>query len=134
MSVSRLAAMIFGFSSLVEIENVHPLQSGIVRIKHRTDRRAGLPVEPVWTFYPRLLAENLRKLTKYYRYWRRVDRLRRSIRKDPNRFSYWDPALAPPEGADTERLALFTHNEGARAAVQHARRIKALTGHKAAAH
>jgi Radical SAM superfamily len=133
MSVSRLTAMIFGFSSLVEIEKVHPLQSGILRLKYRTDRRPGLPIEPVWIFYPRLLAENLRKLAKYSRYWRRVDRLRRSIRKDPNRFSYWDPALAPVDSTETETLALFTHNEGARAAVQHARKIKELTAPKAPA-
>ena len=133
MSVSGTAAMIFGFSALIEIENVHPLQAGIIRVKHRTDRRPGLPVEPAWRFYPRLVAENLRKLRKYYTYWRRVDRLRRSIRTDPERFNYWDPALAPPDAADTETLALFTHNEAARAAVQHVRKIKELTGHKASA-
>jgi len=132
-SVSGTAAMIFAFSSLIEIENIHPLQCGIVRVKHRTDRRPGLPVEPTWSFYPRLVVENLRKLRKYYTYWRRVDRLRRSIRTDPERFNYWDPALAPPDAADTETLALFTHNEGARAAVQHVRKIKELTGHKASA-
>jgi len=133
MSVSGTAAMIFGFSALIEVENVHPLQCGLIRVKHRTDRRPGLPVEPVWSFYPRLAAENLRKLRKYYKYWRRVDRLRRSIRKDPNRLAYWDQALAPAEAADNETLALFTHNEAARAAVQHARKIKELTTPKAPA-
>ena len=62
---------------------------------------------------------------------RMIDRLRRSTRKDPNRASYHDTALAPVETEDTETLALFTHNEGARSAVQHARKIKELT--KAAA-
>ena len=56
-----------------------------------------------------------------------IDRLRRSIRKDPNRASYHDIALTPVEAGDTETLALFTHNESARAAVQHARKIKELT-------
>jgi hypothetical protein len=122
--------MIFAFSSLIEVENIHPLQAGIVRLKRRTDRRPGLPVEPVWSFYPRLLAEYLGKMRKYHKYWKRVDRWRRSIRKDPDRFNYWDPALALPEAADTETMALFTHNEGARAAVQHAHKIKQLTGSK----
>jgi hypothetical protein len=131
MSVSRLATMIFGFCCAVEIENVHPLQVGMVRLKYRTDRRPGLPVVPAWRFYPNLIAEFIWKLHKYYNIWRMIDRLRVSIRKDPNRASYHDVALSPVEAEDTETLALFTHNEGARSAVQHARKIKELT--KAAA-
>ena len=127
LSVSRLATMIVGFSCTVEIENVHPLQAGALRLKYRTDRRPGMPIEPIWRFYPRLIAETLQKHRKYYRQWRLVDRLRRSIRKDPGRMSYTDQALAPVEAGDTETLALFTHNEAARSAVQHARKIKQLT-------
>jgi radical SAM superfamily enzyme YgiQ (UPF0313 family) len=131
MSVSRLATMIFAFSCCVEIEDTHPLQCGMFRLKRRTDRRPGFPIEPVWRFYPRIVAETVGKLVKYYRIWRMIERLRRSIRKDPNRMSYHDTALAPVETEETETLALFTHNEGARSAVQHARKIKELT--KAAA-
>jgi len=127
ISVSRLATMILGFSCAVEIENIHPLQCGIIRLKHRTDRRPGLPVEPAWRFYPRAIAEAVQKLVKYYKIWRLIDDLRRSIRKDPNRARYHDAALTPVEAEETETLALFTHNEGARSAVQHARKIKELT-------
>ena len=38
---SRLATMLAGFACIVEIENLHPLQSGIVRLKWRADRRRG---------------------------------------------------------------------------------------------
>ena len=131
IGVSRLATMIFGFSCAVEIENVHPLQGGILRLKYRTDRRPGLPIVPAWRFYPGIIAETAWKLYKYYKIWRLIDRLRKSIRKDPDRASYMDAALAPVEAGDTETLALFTHNEGARSAVRHARKIKELT--KAAA-
>jgi radical SAM superfamily enzyme YgiQ (UPF0313 family) len=127
IGVSRLATMIFGFSCAVEIENVHPLQAGIMRLKYRTDRRPGLPIEPIWSFYPRFIAETLHKYVKYFRQWRMIERLRRSIRKDPARADYRDEALAPVEAGDTETLALFTHNESARSAVQHARKIKELT-------
>jgi len=132
VSVSRLATMIFGFSCAVEIENVHPLQSGILRLKYRTDRQPGLPVEPAWRFYPRYAAETVRKYVKYFRQWRLVDGLRRRIRHDPARYSYRDEALAPMEAGETETLALFTHNEAARSAVQHARKIKELTAKAAA--
>jgi hypothetical protein len=132
IGVSRLATMILGFSCAVEIENLHPLQSGILRLKYRADRRSGLPIEPVWRFYPAFIAETMRKQLKYFMIWRRIDRLRRRIRTDPDRAKYWDPALAPVEAADAETLALFTHNEAARSAVQHARKVKALTAKAAA--
>jgi len=131
IGVSRLASMILGFSCAVEIENIHPLQCGVLRLKYRTDRRPGLPIVPAWRFYPSVIAETVWKLHKYYKIWRLIDRLRKSIRKDPNRASYMDAALAPVEAGDTETLALFTHTESARSAVQHARKIKELT--KAAA-
>ncbi|HLH92918.1 MAG TPA: radical SAM protein [Xanthobacteraceae bacterium] len=127
MSVSRLASMIVGFSCIVEIEDVHPLQAGLLRMKYRTDRRPGMPIEPIWRFYPRFVAETLHKQIRYYRQWRLVDRLRRRIRKDPARLDYRDAALAPVAAGDTETMALFTHNEGARSAVQHVRKIKELT-------
>jgi radical SAM superfamily enzyme YgiQ (UPF0313 family) len=127
IGVSRLATMILGFSCAVEIENTHPLQCGVIRLKYRTDRRPGLPIVPAWRFYPSFFAETVGKLYKYFKIWRMIDRLRKSIRKDPDRESYMDAALAPVEAADTETLALFTHNEAARSAVQHARKIKELT-------
>jgi hypothetical protein len=130
---SRLATMLAGFASIVEIENLHPLQSGIIRLKWRTDRRPGLPIEPAWRFYPRVITECVRKQLKYLSIWRSIDKIRRKVRNDPDRANYHDQALAPVEAADTESLALFTHNEGARAAVQHARKIKELTAAKAPA-
>jgi len=130
IGVSRLATMIFAFSSIVEIENVHPLQGGILRLKFRADRRPGFALEPAWRFYPRFVAETVSKQVRYFRKWLIVERLRRRIRKDPARADYRDPALAPVDVADTETLELFTHNEGARSAVRHARRIKELTSSK----
>jgi hypothetical protein len=133
IGVSRLATMIFAFSSIVEIENVHPLQGGILRLKFRVDRRPGFAIEPAWSFYPRFIAETVRKQVRYFRKWLAVERLRRRIRKDPDRAAYRDPALAPVEAGDTETLELFTHNAGARSAVEHARRIKELTSPKVSA-
>jgi hypothetical protein len=130
---SGLATMLASFSAFVEIENLHPLQGGILRLKYRNDRRPGLPVEPVWRFYPRLVVETVRKHLRYLGVWRSIDRVRRKVQKDPDRASYRDQALAPVDAAETESLALFTHNEGARAAVQHARKIKELTSAKAPA-
>jgi hypothetical protein len=130
---SRLATMLAGFASIVDIENLHPLQSGILRLKYRVDRRPGFPIEPAWRFYPGFIAETVRKQLTYLSIWRRIDKIRRKVRNDPDRANYHDQALAPVEAAETETLALFTHNEGARAAVQHARKVKELTTTKVAA-
>jgi hypothetical protein len=130
IGVSRIASMLFAFSCALEIEKLHPLQVGILRLKYRTDRRPGFPVESVLTFYPRIIAETLIKHIKYLKKYIFLERLRRKIRRDPARWAYWDPALAPVTDGDTETLELFTHNEGARSAVLHARRIKEITKSK----
>ena len=88
---------------------------------------------PFWRFYPKVIIEGVRKQLQYLRMWREIDTIRRKVRNDPDRASYHDRALAPVEAADTESLELFTHNEGARAAVQHARKIKELTTTKVVA-
>ena len=41
------------FATTVRLENVHPLQSGIFRFKHPSERRPGLPRESPWIFWPR---------------------------------------------------------------------------------
>ena len=45
INIRSLMPVLFWFSSAVPVENLHPLQWGIFRIKRRTDRRSGLPVE-----------------------------------------------------------------------------------------
>jgi hypothetical protein len=65
--------ILFWFSSAVAIENVHPLQWGIFRIKHRKDRRANLPIEARLSFYATYAKEIARKATTVARRWRRND-------------------------------------------------------------
>ena len=48
--------------SAVPIEGVHPLQGGFLRLKYRRDRRPGLPIEPVWAFYPKYGWEMCRRV------------------------------------------------------------------------
>ena len=44
---SKLFAITW-FKGCIELENVHPVESGILRLKFRRDRRPSLPMEPVW--------------------------------------------------------------------------------------
>ena len=131
--ISRLASMIFLFSSMVAIEKVHPLQGGIIRIKRRTDRRPSLPLVPAWQFYPMLAVEVATKLYRTLKHWLWIDALRRQVRKDPNRLAFRDTAITPVDEHDTEELALFTHSAAAQAAVDHVRKVKDLTTVKSVA-
>src|SRR5664280_891101 len=127
LGVSHLQGLLFMFSKAVAIENLHPLQAGIFRRKFRADRRYGMPIEPVWKFYPKLIWEIARKIKFMTRYWLELDRMRRIVRNDPNRRNYTDTALTPVVDGETETLEMFTHNVGARDAVAHARKIHDLT-------
>jgi radical SAM superfamily enzyme YgiQ (UPF0313 family) len=55
INIFRLAQIVLWFSSSVAVEGVHPLQGGILRLINRYDRRSSLPIEPIWSFYPRLV-------------------------------------------------------------------------------
>ena len=50
------------------------------------------------------------------------------IESDPNRLAYTDQALTPVTDDEEETLALFTHSDTARQAVEHARKVAQLTG------
>jgi hypothetical protein len=63
-----------------------------------------------------------------------LDAARRRIRNDPNRHLYTDQALAAVTDDETESLELFTRNDDARHAVEHARKIARLTGARASEH
>ena len=127
IGVSHLAGFLHFFSKSVAIENVHPLQAGLFRRKYRRDRRSGMPIEPVWRFYPRYAWEIVTKHVHFIGNWMMLDRMRRRARTDPARFDYTDIALAPVVDDETETLELFTHSEAARDDVAHTRKIAALT-------
>ncbi len=52
---SNAIVLITWFMSAIHIEGVHPLESGVFRLKYRKDRRPTQPIEPIWTFYPKML-------------------------------------------------------------------------------
>ncbi len=52
-----LAKVLVQFSTMMQFEKVHPLQSGLIRMKHPTERRPGLAPENVLMFYARYLRD-----------------------------------------------------------------------------
>jgi len=133
-SMSRLVSYMFLFAYSVPIEHVHPLQGGLVRRKYRHDRRPGLPIEPIWSFYPRFAWEFVSKTTRAARLLLWMHFTNRRIVKDPARHSYTDQALTPVTDDETETLELLTHNSIARDAVAHVRKVAQLTGAKTGVH
>jgi len=125
--IYRLMLMMMVFATAVSVERVHPLQAGILRLKTPGERRTGLPLEPAWRFYPRLAAETLVKLGRFAVQFWRLARIFRRVATDPNGLAYTDLAMAPVTEEDLEHLDLFTQNEAARHAVDHARKVKELT-------
>ena len=49
ISLRSLAKILLIFSTSVRLENVHPLQTGVLRLKHPSERRPGLPRLMKWT-------------------------------------------------------------------------------------
>jgi radical SAM superfamily enzyme YgiQ (UPF0313 family) len=125
--LSNLADMLLLFSAAVPLENVHPLQCGLFRLKRRTDRRPPFPIVPAWQFYPKYVMVLILKSISYVKRGLAIHKMKRRILKDPKRNSYMDDALKPVSMQDTEVLALFTHSETARKAVQHTQKVAELT-------
>ena len=127
IGVSHLASHLCIFSKALELEQLHPLQAGFFRRRYRLDRRFGMPIEPVWQFYPKRLWEIVSKHVRLAWAFYKIDRVLRAVRKDPQRHAYRDAALAPVADDETDTLELFTHNESARNEVVRTRKIAELT-------
>ena len=59
--LGSLVKVLATFATTVRLENVHPLQGGILRLKTPSERRPGLPRESAWTFWPRFTWETIAK-------------------------------------------------------------------------
>lgn len=121
MTVSRLLY----YRNFRKIYGCHPLEGGMFRVKSRTDRRPGLPIESPLTFYPRRVISELANLGIMVREFVRLRRMLSRIRKDPQSKSYRDLALTPAT-TDTSELALFQETRGGKAHVEKGKRQRAI--------
>ena len=127
LGVSHLSGLLYMFGKTVEAEGVHPLQSGLIRLKFRRDRRHGMPLESPLVFYPRFAKEFVVRYGRVAIDMLRLERIRRRVLKDPQRYAYMDQALTPVTTEETGTLELFSHNAAARDEVVRTRRIAELT-------
>jgi hypothetical protein len=126
--LGNLAKYLLTFSTTDRLEQVHPLQGGILRLKHPSERRPGLPQENAWIFWPRFLWDTIRKQAILAHTIARLLLWVLAIMRDPNARSYKDLALTPVGDDDDEALDLMTKTTGGRTAVAHIKKIATLTG------
>ena len=126
--MGSLLKLLVSFATMVRLENVHPLQSGFLRLKHPSERRPDLPRESLWVFWPRFMWHTLRTHAISVHTVMRLLLWMRTIKRDPNARSYMDLALTPVHDDDDMKLDLLTKTTGARAAVAHINKVNELTG------
>jgi hypothetical protein len=126
--MGSLVKLLFTFSTTDRLEKVHPLQSGILRLKHPSERRLGLPTESPWIFWPRFVWETVYKHAILAGMIGRLLLWKRAIARDPDARSYMDQALTPVRDDEDVTLDLLTKTTGACAAVAHVKKVAELTG------
>ncbi|HET7883302.1 MAG TPA: hypothetical protein VFL55_20620, partial [Acetobacteraceae bacterium] len=113
---------ILWFNLMILFEAVHPLEGGAFRLKFRRDRRHGMPIESRFVFYPRYAAEILVKVWRYLRVYRDAMRTLKQVLRAPDRWTYSDLAIAPPQDDELDTLDLYHVTNGGEAAVARVRR------------
>jgi radical SAM superfamily enzyme YgiQ (UPF0313 family) len=126
--IGNLAKYLLTFSTTDCLENVHPLQGGILRLKHPSERRPGLSRENPWFFWPRFGWETFVKHVILTGAIVRLLIWQTAIMYSPGARNYIDQALTPVSDDEDETLDLLTKTTGALAAVAHVKKIAKLTG------
>jgi hypothetical protein len=122
-----LLKLLLTFSTSDPLDGVHPLQSGMFRLMHPSERRPGLPRESGLIFWPRFVWHTLERNVRmagaiaWLAFWAIV------IARSPQTQAYSDLALTPVRDDEDETLDLFTKTAGARAAVAHVKKVAELT-------
>jgi radical SAM superfamily enzyme YgiQ (UPF0313 family) len=127
LPMMSLLKVLASFATMVRLEKVHPLQGGILRLKHPSERRRGMKREGLLLFWSRFAWNFLVKHTVMAGVIGHLVLSKRMIDLDPQAKSYIDQALTPVCDDDEETLDLLTKTTGARASVDHVRKIARLT-------
>lgn len=106
-SPGKILFYLVWFKGCMLIENIHPLEGGLFRLKFRGDRRFGLPIESPLIFYSKYLTQMVWKQTRWFKLFMKMWLLCRAVRNDPRRAEYMDLALEPVMDDETETRELF---------------------------
>jgi hypothetical protein len=92
---SALYSSMVHFLGAILIENVHPLECGIVRRKVRKQRRKGMKIENPIVFYPRRVLETLTAVAGWAHLFLKFRPAWKRVMADENAGAYTDLALLP---------------------------------------
>ncbi|WP_428643553.1 B12-binding domain-containing radical SAM protein [Roseibium sp.] len=95
------------FLGAILIEKVHPLECGIVRRKHRDQRRYGMKLENPLVFYPKRAVEALGAGLAWARLFLKFRPALKRVLADENRRSYTDLALSPMSAMEEQEMDLI---------------------------
>jgi hypothetical protein len=130
-SPGKTLFFIVWFKGCIDIERIHPLEGGFLRLKFRRSRRPTLRREPVWSFYPKYLFETVSKLMRWVRLYVGLRMIYMKIKRDPRRYEYMDLALEPVTDDEIETRELFQTEEAHAYVVQVQRLEKIRRGQSA---
>ena len=126
-NASNALFLISWFTGSINIEHIHPLEGGFLRRRYRRDRRPGMPVEPVWLFYPKHYGSVVSRLVRWAALYLKLRRIYLRIKNDPQRYAYTDLAMTPVLDDELKTHELF-NTGAAQAYVAHAKHIKDAQG------
>jgi hypothetical protein len=132
MNVEMIMFLMVWFWASMELYNIYPLESGLIRRKARRDRRPGLPIEPALLFYPRIAFELVAKHVRLGRMLWKMYWVARAVKHDPRSRHYVDTALQTRVAGDVDDLEMFQLNDAARQAGAKAKRNSARLDRAAA--
>ena len=92
-------------------------------MKFRRDRRPELPLEPVWSFYPKYWTETAVKIVRWATLYLRLRRIYLAIKHDPNRYAYTDIAMTPVRDDEADTHEMF-QTDVAKAFVGHQQHVR----------
>jgi radical SAM superfamily enzyme YgiQ (UPF0313 family) len=124
-SPGKTLFFIVWFKGCIDIEKIHPLEGGFLRLKFRRQRRPGLPLEPAWLFYPKYIFETVWKQIRWIALYLRLRLIYIKLKRDPNRHEYMDEALEPVTDDELETREMF-QSEVAHTYVAHVQQLEKL--------
>ena len=107
LPMGSLVRLLVTFATTVRIENVHPLQGGLVRLKHPAERRPGLPRLNPWLFWPAFVFDIVRKHVILAVMSARLLLIALSISRSSAAKAYTDQAITHGEPEDEAKLELL---------------------------
>jgi hypothetical protein len=125
--VASLVKLLVRFSTANRLDGVHPLQSGLFRRKHPSERRPGLPPENAMVFWSRYLWHMVVTHVVLASSVARLALTAILIARSRGAQTYTDLALTPVHDGEDEELELLTKTAGAREAIAHVKKVAALT-------